>query len=590
MADTYPLELISTYLRALRLLAPEKGLASLLVIANITLGLIQLAEPVLFGRVVDALSKGQASRDLIALWAGLGLFGIIAGVLVAMAADRLSHRLRLSVLSDAFESVITLPSQKQGESGSTVRILLAGSDALFWMWLTFLREHLAALVSIAFLIPTAIQMQPELAGILGLLAVFYTLANIFVVRKSQSGQEAVESHNSGVFGQVGDVIGNITVVQGFERVHLEVASLKTLMRDLLEVQYPVLTWWAVLTVLTRASATLAMVAIFGTGAYLSAEGRISLGEIVSFVGFATLLIGKLDQLSSFTVRIFSQMPTIKNFLDLFDIAAPSPKEAQKPELRVTEGHVRFEQVSFRYPGSDQGVIGLDFEVPPGQTVALVGKTGSGKTTTLLLLERLLEIDSGQILIDGQNIQDVQLPSLRHAISVVFQDAGLFNRSILENIRVGCPEATEAEIHEAAQKAEAEEFILRKPGGYDFVIGEQGGNLSGGERQRLAIARALIKKAPLLILDEATSALDTWTEARIQRALDVLKKGRTTFVIAHRLSTVSHADQIIVLDQGRIIEQGSFEALVAAQGAFAEMLREGGFSKPDREPIPNGESP
>jgi ATP-binding cassette subfamily B protein len=174
--------------------------------------------------------------------------------------------------------------------------------------------------------------------------------------------------------------------------------------------------------------------------------------------------------------------------------------------------------------------------------------------------------------------------------VVFQDAGLFNRSILENIRVGCPEATEAEIHEAAQKAEAEEFILRKPGGYDFVIGEQGGNLSGGERQRLAIARALIKKAPLLILDEATSALDTWTEARIQRALDVLKKGRTTFVIAHRLSTVSHADQIIVLDQGRIIEQGSFEALVAAQGAFAEMLREGGFSKPDREPIPNGESP
>ena len=590
MADTYPLELISTYLRALRLLAPEKGLASLLVIANITLGLIQLAEPVLFGRVVDALSKGQASRDLIALWAGLGLFGIIAGVLVAMAADRLSHRLRLSVLSDAFESVITLPSQKQGESGSTVRILLAGSDALFWMWLTFLREHLAALVSIAFLIPTAIQMQPELAGILGLLAVFYTLANIFVVRKSQSGQEAVESHNSGVFGQVGDVIGNITVVQGFERVHLEVASLKTLMRELLEVQYPVLTWWAVLTVLTRASATLAMVAIFGTGAYLSAEGRISLGEIVSFVGFATLLIGKLDQLSSFTVRIFSQMPTIKSFLDLFDIAAPSPKEAQKPELRVTEGHVRFEQVSFRYPGSDQGVIGLDFEVPPGQTVALVGKTGSGKTTTLLLLERLLEIDSGQILIDGQNIQDVHLPSLRHAISVVFQDAGLFNRSILENIRVGCPEATEAEIHEAAQKAEAEEFILRKPGGYDFVIGEQGGNLSGGERQRLAIARALIKKAPLLILDEATSALDTWTEARIQRALDVLKKGRTTFVIAHRLSTVSHADQIIVLDQGRIIEQGSFEALVAAQGAFAEMLREGGFSKPDREPIPNGESP
>ncbi|MEY4685611.1 MAG: hypothetical protein RLZ25_2070, partial [Pseudomonadota bacterium] len=565
------------------LLAPEKGLATVLIMANITLGLIQLAEPVLFGRVVDALSRGQAARDLIALWAGLGLFGIVAGVLVAVAADRLSHRLRLSVLANAYESVITLPSQKHGESGSTVRILLAGSDALFWMWLTFLREHLAAIVSIAFLIPTAIHMQTSLAGILGVLAVFYTLANIIVVRKSQSGQEAVECHNSGVFGQVGDVIGNITVVQGFERVHLEVASIKSLMRQLLAVQYPVLTWWAVLTVLTRAAATLAMVAIFGTGAYLSAEGKISLGEIVSFVGFATLLIGKLDQLSSFTVRIFSQMPTIKGFLDLFDRASPPTEEAQKPELKVIEGRVRFEKVSFHYPGSSQGVFELDFEVPPGQTVALVGKTGSGKTTTLLLLERLLEIDSGRILIDGQNIQDVRLPSLRHAISVVFQDAGLFNRSILENIRVGRPEASEAEIHEAAQKAEAEDFILNKPQGYDFVIGERGGNLSGGERQRLAIARALLKKAPLLILDEATSALDTWTEARIQRALDVLKQGRTTFVIAHRLSTVSHADQIMVLDQGRIIEQGSFDQLITAQGAFAEMLREGGFARGDGDP-------
>ena len=574
--------LIQTYLRALRLLGPEKGLATLLVLANMTLGLIQLAEPVLFGRVVDALSKARAANDLILLWAGLGLFSILAGVLVAMAADRLSHRLRLSVLANAFEHVITLPAHQQGESGSTVRLLLAGSDALFWMWLTFLREHLAALISIAFLIPTAVHMQAQLAAILGILALVYTLANVIVVRKSQAGQTAVESHNSGVFGQVGDVIGNITVVQGFERVHLEVTAIKTLMQELLAVQYPVLTWWAILTVLTRASATLAMVAIFATGSYLSSEGKISLGDIVSFVGFATLLIGKLDQLSSFSVRIFSQMPTIKSFLDLFDNASRSREESQKPELKVSEGRVRFEKVSFQYPGSPQGVFDLDFEVPPGQTVALVGKTGSGKTTTLLLLERLLEMESGRILIDDQNIQDVRLGSLRQAISVVFQDAGLFNRSILENIRIGRPEASEAEIHQAAQEAEAEDFILRKPGGYDFVIGEQGGNLSGGERQRIAIARALLKKAPLLILDEATSALDTWTEARIQRALDALKKGRTTFVIAHRLSTVSHADQIIVLDQGRIIEQGTFDQLVAIQGAFAEMLSEGGFSRPDAD--------
>ena len=574
------MELIRTYLRALALLAPEKGLAVVLIVANIALGLVQLAEPVLFGKVVDTLSKGQSASELVALWAGLGFFSIIAGMLVAMSADRLSHRLRLSVLQRAFERVITLPACNQTESGRTVRILLAGSDALFWMWLTFLREHLAAVVSIGFLIPTAIRIQPQLAGILGLLALAYTAANILVVQKSQSGQESVESHNASVFGQVGDVIGNTMIVQGFDRVHLEMASIRGMMQKLLAAQYPVLTWWALLTVLTRAAATLAMVAIFAKGADLASQGLISLGEIVSFIGFATLLIGKLDQLSSFTVRIFSQLPTIRHFLHLLDTPSGTTLQSgRERNLEITRGHVRFDKVSFQYPQSHQGVFDLDFEAAPGQTIALVGKTGSGKTTTLLLLERLLEADSGRILIDDQDLATVTLPSLRHAISVVFQDAGLFNRSILENILIGKPSATEEEVKRAAQRAEAEEFILKKPGGYDFVIGEQGNQLSGGERQRLSIARALLKESPLLILDEATSALDTWTEARIQRALDELKRGRTTFIIAHRLSTVSHADRILVLDQGRIIEQGSFDHLVQLDGAFAEMLREGGFARP-----------
>ena len=246
------------------------------------------------------------------------------------------------------------------------------------------------------------------------------------------------------------------------------------------------------------------------------------------------------------------------------------------------GEVRYEDVTFRFKGSDQGVFGIDFRAPPGTTTALVGPTGAGKTTTLALLQRLRSPNEGRILIDGQDIEGVTLNSLRHQIAVVFQDAGLFNRSIAENIRIGRPEASDAEVEEAARRAEAHDFIMRKPGGYQFVIGERAASLSGGERQRIAIARAILKDAPILILDEATSALDVDTEGRIKRALDTLRRGRTTFIIAHRLSTVADADTILVLDQGRIVERGTFRELVAKQGLFAHLVAEGGFSVPGEE--------
>jgi ATP-binding cassette subfamily B protein len=228
------------------------------------------------------------------------------------------------------------------------------------------------------------------------------------------------------------------------------------------------------------------------------------------------------------------------------------------------------------------VFGISFEAPAGKTVALVGPTGAGKTTTLALLQRLRSPDEGRISVDGHDIGDVTLNSLRHNMAVVFQDAGLFNRSIAENIRVGRPDASDAEVEEAARLAEAHDFIARKPGAYQFIIGERGASLSGGERQRIAIARAILKNAPILILDEATSALDVETEARIKRALDRLRSGRTTLIIAHRLSTVANADLILVLDGGRIVERGRFRDLVAQQGLFARLVAEGGFTVPGEE--------
>ena len=574
--------LLRVYGRALALLSEERRVVLLLVVANVGLGLVQLAEPILFGRVVDALGNGGPVFRLIGLWAVIGIGGIAASVTVALYADRLAHRRRTAAMAAAFERAITLPLSYHARAGSgrVVRTMLSGTDALFMIWLSFFREHLAAIVGIACLVPTALYMDVRLALLLAALAAVYVTVNLVVVRRTQAGQMAVERHHQDVFGRVGDVIGNVTVVQSYARLAAETSQLQGMMRQMLAAQYPVLTWWALLTILTRASATVVMVVIFAVGAVLAQSGEITVGEIVSFIGFANLLIGRLDQLTGFLGRFFVQAPTVDAFFELLATRDDVQDAADAKILSSVEGRVEFQDLTYRFAGSDQGVFDLSFTAEPGQTVALVGPTGSGKTTTLALLQRLRDPAGGRILLDGVDIRAVTLSSLRHAMAVVFQEAGLFNRSIRENLLIGRPDATEAELEDAARRAEAHEFIMRKPGGYDFVIGERGQALSGGERQRLAIARALLKDAPILLLDEATSALDTETEARIKKALDAARANRTTFVIAHRLSTIVDADLIVVLDAGRIVEQGRFQDLARGHGPFSRLVAEGSFTTPD----------
>jgi len=483
------MKLISVYFRAIAQLASEWWLAAGLTFANVAIGIVQLAEPILFGKVVDALAQGTPVFKLISLWAVVGIFGIVTGVTVAVASDRLAHRQRLAAMSRAFERTLTLPISYLAErgTGATVRTIVAGTDALFATWLTFMREQLSAIVSVLCLVPTAIYMDWRLASLLAVLAVIYTILNVTVVYRTSDGQASVERYYVDVFGRVGDVIGNVPVVQSYGRLSAEATALRDLMNQLLAAQYPVLTWWGLLNVLTRAASTITMVAIFTVGTWLVSRGEISVGEIVSFVAFAALLIGKLDQLSSFVARMFMQAPTLQSFFDLLDTTVTIVERPDAKPLQNVVGHVRYENVTFRYGKGEQGVFDLSFEAKPGETVALVGPTGSGKTTTLAMLQRLRDPESGRILIDGQDIRDVTLNSLRHAIAVVFQDAGLFNRSIAENIRIGRPTATDAEVEEAARLAEADAFIRSKPHGYQYLAGERGSALSGGERQRIAIA-------------------------------------------------------------------------------------------------------
>jgi ATP-binding cassette subfamily B protein len=279
----------------------------------------------------------------------------------------------------------------------------------------------------------------------------------------------------------------------------------------------------------------------------------------------------MDQVVGFVNWLFMDIHNLREFFEVLD--TPSAV-ADRPDARAMEkvqGRVEFDRVSFSYEPPRKALDDVSFTVAPGQTAALVGETGAGKSTAMGLLHRQDDPQQGVIRIDGVDIREVTLDSLRAQIGVVFQESLLFYRSIADNLRVGRPEATDAELEAAARLACAHEFILRQPRGYQTRIGERGSNLSGGERQRLAIARVLLKNPPLLILDEATSALDAATEAQVQQAFANLKKGRTTFIIAHRLATIRDADLILVFQEGRIIERGSFPELVRQGGYFARLV-------------------
>lgn len=573
---------LTLYGRVLGLLAPEKRTAIALAVANVLLAGLTFLEPVLFGRVVDTLAQaGTRAADevwaetltLLFVWGAVGLSGIGAAILVALHADRLAHRNRLAAMNRFFEHVLRLPLSFHGEahSGRLLKIMLAGSDNMFWVWLGFFRDHLATFVIALVLLPLTLLLNWRLATLLIVLAILFAIAAAIVVQRTQSAQRAVESYHASLAGTASDALANVTVVQSFVRLGAEAALFRDTIRRLLAAQFPVLNWWALLTVLTRAASTLTVIAIFVLGTALHLSGRASVGEIVTFMGFATLLIGRLEQAVGFVSTLFMQMPAVAQYLEVMQTRTTVPEKPDAVDLPRISGAVRFENVTFAYPGGPPVLRDVSFEVEPGRTVALVGETGAGKSTAMALLQRMWDPQHGRITLDGIDIRDVTLDSLRSQIGVVFQEAMLFNRSIADNLRVGKPDATDAELEAACRLAEAHEFIQRQPQGYATIVGERGATLSGGQRQRLAIARALLKDPPILILDEATSALDAATEARVQIALKALMRGRTTFVIAHRLSTVRDADEILVFGGGSVIERGSYTELVARGGAFAGLV-------------------
>ncbi len=574
--------LTALYGRVLRQLGPDQRTGWGLAVTNVCLAIALFAEPILFGRVIDTLSKSTPPSTeqlwdrvvpLLLAWGGFGLFTIAAGASIALLSDRLAHRRRHAVLADYFEHVLLLPLSQHSRthSGRAMKVMVQGTDTLWWLWLSFFRDNLAALVSLIVLIPVALYINWRLAWVLIVLCVIFALLTHFILNRTQALQGQVESHHSDLAERASDTLGNVALVQSFARVKYEVESLKGISRRVLNAQLPVLSWWAIMTVLTRSATTLTILCIVVLGAWLFTLDLISVGEIVTFIAFASLVIGKLEQVVSFINRLAMDAPKLRDFFEVLDTHPLIRDSADAIDPGRLIGKIAFNDVSFSYDGKRTAIDNLSFTIQPGQTIALVGASGAGKTTALSLLYRAFDPQTGLITVDDQDIRHYQLTALRRNIGVVFQEPLLFNRSIAENLRIGSPDATDEQLLQACARAQALEFIERQPQGLETNIGERGRALSGGERQRLSIARVILKDPPILILDEATSALDGTTELKLMEALEEVTRNRTTLVIAHRLSTIRHADMIMVMEGGRVLETGSFDTLYARNGRFTEIV-------------------
>jgi ATP-binding cassette, subfamily B, multidrug efflux pump len=318
--------------------------------------------------------------------------------------------------------------------------------------------------------------------------------------------------------------------------------------------------------------SIATVIVIGYGGYLALNGEVSVGLVVAFLGYVQQFFWPIQQVSQIYTQAQSALAGAERIFDLLDTPeamTDSPGAAAMPRI---EGRVAFEGVHFAYDPMHPVLHGVDFAAEPGQTIALVGPTGAGKTTMVNLVARFYDVMGGRVTIDGMDVRDMTIASLRSQLGVVLQKSFLFSGTVADNIRYGRLDATDEDVEAAARLVNAHDFITRLPGGYQTLLGERGSNLSQGQRQLLSFARAILADPRILILDEATSSVDTRTELLIQQALATLLKGRTSFVIAHRLSTVRSADQVLVIDEGRIVERGSHAELLEAGGLYAELHR------------------
>lgn len=412
----------------------------------------------------------------------------------------------------------------------------------------------------------------QLAGAMALVTVVLVVYNVWVNRRMKAIFTENREGISRVNTQLEDSLGGVRVVKGFANEDQERAKFRAANDAYLvskESMYMAMgNYQAASSALTGALYTIIIV----LGGYLIATGSMDVVDLATYALYVGLFTTPIETLINFTETFQKAAAGFRRFQEIMDTTAEVADIPGAKELSVGAGHVRYDDVWFSYEGEEPVLRGLDLDIEPGRTYALVGPSGGGKSTTCALLSRFYDVDSGSITIDGQDVRDVTQESLRRAVGIVQQDVYLFDGTIADNIAYGRPGATRADIEAASVAANAHDFISALPEGYDTPVGERGSHLSGGQRQRIAIARIFLKDPTILVLDEATSALDNESEHAVQESLARLSHGRTTLVIAHRLSTIKDADVIVTMEHGRVSEIGTHDELLTRGGTYARYHR------------------
>ncbi|MEU6684047.1 ABC transporter ATP-binding protein [Streptomyces sp. NPDC046832] len=577
--------------RILGLFRPYRGRLAIVGLLVGAASLVSVATPFLLKEILDvAIPEGRTGLlSLLALGMILSavltsVFGVLQTLISTTVGQRVMHDLRTAVYGRLQRmSLAFFTRTRTGEVQSRIANDIGGMQATVTSTATSLVSNVTSVVA-TIVAMIALDWRLTVVSLL-LLPVFVWISRrvgnerrkITTQRQKQmAAMAATVTESLSVSGiLLGRTMGRSdSLTKSFAEESEELVDL--------EVRSNMAGRWR-MAVITIVMAALPAVIYWTAGMALQLGGpAVSIGTIVAFVSLQQGLFRPAVSLLSTGVQIQTSLALFQRIFEYLDLPIDITERPDPVRLDRIKGEVRFENVSFGYAGKDGPVLdGIDLTVPAGSSLALVGSTGAGKSTLGYLVPRLYDVTGGRVTLDGTDVRDLDFDTLARAVGVVSQETYLFHASVADNLRFAKPDATDEELHQAAKAAQIHDHIAALPDGYDTVVGERGHRFSGGEKQRLAIARTILRDPPVLILDEATSALDTRTEAAVQDAIDALSANRTTLTIAHRLSTVRGADQIVVLDSGRAVERGTHEELLEEGGRYAALVRRDAQLEPTR---------
>ncbi len=550
------------------------GLA--VVVAGIVIyTLLGLAGPFLMGVAIDGfIARHDASglaliaMKMLAAYLASNIFQGGSSWLMAGISQRALKRLR----GELFQHLQTLPMDffERNPSGELMSRLTNDIDAINQAVAQNITSLLASVLSMVGILVAMFLLDRWLA-LASLLVVPIMIGfTRWVAVFTRKGFKELQKHLGQLNGVMEESIGGQKIVTVFRRNQSVIEAFRAENENVYRAGVQANTYALLLMPLTSVLGNLFVIVLAGLGGWLALSGLVTVGLIASFINYGQGFVNPLRQLSNLYNTLQAALAGAERVFEILDVPSEADDAPEARALPAVRGDVRFDHVTFGYRAGTTILDDMTLEAKPGQMVALVGPTGAGKTTIINLLTRFYEIDRGTISIDGADIRDLKKSDLRRMLGLVLQDTYLFGATVMENIRYGRLDATDADVFRAAEMADADHFIRQLPQGYDTVLSERAGNLSQGQRQLLAIARTLLAEPAILILDEATSSVDTRTEARIQKSLLRLMEGRTSFVIAHRLSTIRDADQVLVIDGGKIVERGTHHELLARRGVYHQL--------------------